>query len=195
MRSLDEPIRKRKLLRAIGFDDAPFVKASSDPVNLSGIVCSGTRFEGMLWGAVEQDGLDATEVIGKMILESKFHEQLNLVLIDGITVAGFNFVDIQTLAETIQIPCVAVMRNLPDMPAFYKAMERVDRQEERKQIIKRAGEIHSIGGFHFQAAACEPDQVAVALNRMTDKGAVPEPLRLAHLIGAAVKFGESTKRA
>lgn len=195
MRSLAEPIRKRKRLRSIGFDDSPFDKHSDDKVNVAGIVCSETRFEGMLWGEVEKDGLDATDVLADMILKSKFHSQLNVVLIDGITVAGFNFVDLPKLAKAVEIPCIAVMRDLPDMPAFYRAMERVGQQEERKQIIERAGEIHSLEDFHFQVFGCEPELAATALKRVTDKGAVPESLRLAHLIGAAVKMGESTKRA
>lgn len=33
------------------------------------------------------------------------------------------------------------------------------------------------------------------LNRVTDTGKVPEALRLAHLIGSAVKTGQSSKRA
>jgi endonuclease V-like protein UPF0215 family len=37
--------------------------------------------------------------------------------------------------------------------------------------------------------------VAEALKRLTDRGNVPEALRLAHLIGSAVVMGESSKRA
>lgn len=195
MRSLAEPIRKNKQLRAIGFDDAPFAKGIDEHVNLSGIVCSATRFEGMLWGEVERDGLDATQVVIDMLLGSKFREQLNVILTDGITVAGFNFIDLPELANAVGIPCLAVMRNLPDMDAFLEAMKRVDQQEKRRQIIANAGEIHSLKGFHFQVSGCDAELAATALERLTDKGNVPEPLRLAHLIGAAVKLGESSKRA
>lgn len=195
MRSLTEPLRKRKLLRAIGFDDSPFQKKVDSHVSVAGVVCSGTRFEGMLWDQVEHDGLDATNVISKMVRESKFHSQLNVVLTDGITVGGFNLIDLPALAESIQIPCIAVMRNLPDLPAFFHAMKNVNREEQRLAIVSRAGEIHSIGGFHFQVAGCEPELAAEALGRLTDTGDVPEALRLAHLIGSAVKLGESTKRA
>jgi len=195
MRCLAEPIRKRKKLRVIGFDDSPFSFDVDSFVSVAGVVCSGTRFEGMLWGDIERDGLDSTDVLRDLVLQSKFHEQVNLILTDGITMAGFNMVDIVGLAESLKIPCVAVMRRLPDLPAFHLAMQKVDRQTERKAVVAKAGEIHSLEGFHFQVAGCTPDLAAIALKRLTDKGDVPESLRLAHLIGAAVKTGESSKRA
>ena len=135
MRSLAEPIRKNKLLRAIGFDDAPFAKRIDKHVSIGGVVCSSTRFEGMLWDRVEQDGLDATQVLINMLRNSKFREQINVILTDGITVAGFNFIDLPELSKAIEVPCIAVMRHLPDIDAFLKAMKRVDQQEKRNENI------------------------------------------------------------
>jgi endonuclease V-like protein UPF0215 family len=40
-----------------------------------------------------------------------------------------------------------------------------------------------------------PEYVARALSRITDRGNVPEPLRLAHLIGAALTTGVSGRWA
>jgi len=45
-----------RTLRAIGFDDAPFARARRGDVGLAGVVCAGTRFEGLVWGRVRQDG-------------------------------------------------------------------------------------------------------------------------------------------
>ena len=195
MRSLTEPLRKNKNLRTIGFDDAPFEKGTTDPVNVSGIVCSKTRFEGMLWDKLTHDGLDATEVIARMVRSSKFHEQLNAVLLDGLTFAGFNVVDLEKLAQELQLPCIAVMRTMPDLDAFYLAMQNVDQIEIRRERIDRAGAIHSREPFHYQVQGCSAEQAYQVLSRVTDTGHVPEPLRLAHLIGAAIKFGSSGKRA
>jgi endonuclease V-like protein UPF0215 family len=47
----------------------------------------------------------------------------------------------------------------------------------------------------FQVQGAGPDEAAEALARLTDRGAVPEPLRLAHLVGAAISTGESGRRA
>lgn len=49
-----------RAVRAIGFDDAPFVRRRGGRVPLAGVVCPGTRFEGLVLGAVRQDGRGAT---------------------------------------------------------------------------------------------------------------------------------------
>ncbi len=59
MNNIVEAIRLNKRLRIIGFDDAPFSKQRDTDVNVSGIVCSNTRFEGMVWGKLSKDGTEA----------------------------------------------------------------------------------------------------------------------------------------
>jgi uncharacterized protein len=74
-----------RTLRAVGFDDAPFVRGRrGDVVGLAGVVCAGTRFEGLVWGRVRQDGWDATAAIVHLLAGGKFLPQLHLVLTDGI---------------------------------------------------------------------------------------------------------------
>ena len=51
------------------------------------------------------------------------------------------------------------------------------------------------GNYVFQVAGEAPDVIGPALNRLTDRGHVPEALRIAHLIGSAVRTGESGRRA
>lgn len=195
MKSLQEVLRLERQIRAVGFDDAPFSRAAGSPVNVSGVVCSGTRFEGLLWGEATKDGLDATDTVCDMLLGSKFHEQVHVVLLDGITFGGFNFVDLPVLAERLDRPCVAVMRREPDLDAIRAILPRLSHTDERIARMERAGPIHAIGGFVFQVIGEAPEVVAEALATLTDNGFVPEPLRIAHLIGSAVKKGESGRRA
>ncbi|MCK5902663.1 MAG: hypothetical protein KAG28_05885 [Cocleimonas sp.] len=44
-------------------------------------------------------------------------------------------------------------------------------------------------------AGCDADIASATLQNVTDTGKVPEALRLAHLIGSAMKTGESSQRA
>jgi endonuclease V-like protein UPF0215 family len=87
------------------------------------------------------------------------------------------------------------MRRLPDLEAVERALRHLPRAERRLELLGRAGPIHQLGGFTFQVRGAEPAWVAEALQRLTDRGQVPEALRLAHLIGSAVVTGESSKRA
>jgi endonuclease V-like protein UPF0215 family len=162
-----------RVIRAIGFDDAPFERRRGASVRIAGVVCAGTRFEGMVFGTARQDGWNATEVLRRLLARGKFLPQLHLVLLDGIAFGGFNVVDLEALASALACPCVAVMRSAPDLPAVERALRRLPQPERRLRLLRRAGPIH----------------------RLTDRGNVPEPLRLAHLVGAAVVCGESGRRA
>jgi endonuclease V-like protein UPF0215 family len=87
------------------------------------------------------------------------------------------------------------MRRRPDLEAVARALRHLPRAERRLELLRRAGPIHQLAGFTFQVQGAEPAWVAEALGRLTDRGRVPEALRLAHLIGAAVVTGESSRRA
>lgn len=184
-----------RTLRAVGFDDGPFVRGRRGDVGVAGVVCAGTRFEGLVWGQVRQDGWNATDALVRLLVPGKFLPQLHLVLLDGLSFGGLNLVDLPALARRLARPCVAVMRRPPDLPAMERAVARLPRAARRLALLRAAGPIHEVGRFTFQVAGAPPDATADALARLTDRGAVPEPLRLAHLVAAAVLRGESGRRA
>jgi len=188
-------LRQKRKIRVIGFDDAPFVRETQDKVSIAGVVCAETRFEGMLWGQIEPDGWDATETISQLLYQSKFFVQLHLVLLDGLGFGGFNLVDLPALAHDLQLPCVALMRRYPKLDKMKAALSRLPDQEKRLQLIEKAGAIHHYPPFFFQVCGEQPSIIAQTLDTLTDCGKVPEALRLAHLIGAAVMKGESSSQA
>ncbi|MEG3954158.1 endonuclease dU [Microcoleus sp. herbarium2] len=192
---LADLLRLDRTIKVIGFDDAPFSRRSGSLVSIAGIVCGGTRFEGMVWGQVLPDGLDATDAISGLLLGGKFLPQLHLVLLDGIAFGGFNIIDLPELASRLQIPCVAVMRRQPDLAAVEKALRHLPDSEYRLELLRRAGRIYAFEPFFFQVCGEQPEVIARVLQRLTDTGKVPEALRLAHLIGAAVITGVSGSSA
>jgi endonuclease V-like protein UPF0215 family len=83
-KSLEYLLKHHRTIRVIGFDDAPFKRGSGEPVAIAGIVCGLTRFEGMVWGEIEPDGWNATEVICQLLENSKFLPQLHLYYSMGL---------------------------------------------------------------------------------------------------------------
>jgi hypothetical protein len=189
------PVGKGKQLRVVGFDDAPFPHRRGARVDVAGIVCNDTRFEGMVWGQVRRDGWNATDTLIRLLQGGKFLPQVHVVLIDGIAFGGFNVVDLPRLAAALDRPCAAVMRRLPRLEGVETALRKLPRAEERLRRLRDAGPIHQLGGFTFQVQGATPEHMADALTQLTDTGHVPECLRLAHLIGSAVKTGTSGQRA
>lgn len=183
-------------IRVIGFDDAHWRENEDGvPVSVAGIVCSDTRFEGMLWGELTKDGLDATEAIGNLLGESKFARQVQLILLDGITFGGANVVDMPELSRAAGVPVIAVMRKVPRLEKFKHVLSRLPHADERLRRLEAAGPIYELDEFVFQVIGLPPKVAASALKRLTDVGLVPEALRVSHLIGSAVKLGQSGKRA
>ena len=84
---------------------------------------------------------------------------------------------------------------LPRPPRIERALRRLPRPSHRLRLIARAGPVYVRLPFVFQVRGAAPEETAEALARITDHGHVPEALRLAHLIGAALVHGESGSRA
>jgi endonuclease V-like protein UPF0215 family len=184
-----------RVLRAIGVDDAPFVRKPGAKVVVLGALCANTRFETLVTTRVRAFGWGATDAIGAAIANSKFLAQLHVVLLDGIAVGGLNVIDLAALAARIKRPCIAVMRKVPDLAAMEKAIRQYPRPDARLALLKRAGPVIEREGFVFQVQGAEPSVALEALSRVTDTGNVPEPLRLAHRIGSGWVLGESGRRA
>ena len=193
--NLESLLRLNRTIRVIGFDDAPFVRRKGSRVFIAGVVCAGTRFEGMVWGKVRQDGWNATDTICKLLEGGKFLPQLHILLLDGIAFGGFNIVDLPKLQQRLGLPCVTVMRRMPNLAAMEESLRRLPQAERRLRLLHRAGLIHAYPPFLFQVSGEQPEAIASVLQRLTDCGKVPEALRLAHLIGAAIIKGESGRSA
>ena len=187
--------RPDRLPRVVGFDDAPFPGRRGAPVQVAGVVCAGTRFEGLVWGRLRRDGFNATDALARTLEGGKFLPQIHVVLLDGLAFGGLNVVDLPALAARLCRPCIAVMRRAPDLPAMAAAIRKLPYPERRLELLARAGPIHQRPPFFFQVQGLGPDEAAQALGRLTDRGHVPEALRLAHLIGSAVVTGVSGRRA
>lgn len=192
---LEYLLRNRRKIRAIGFDDAPFIRKAGKPVSVAGVICAGTRFEGMVWGEIEPDGWDATDTISQLLIGGKFLSQLHVVLLDGISLGGLNIIDLPLLAEKLELPCIAVMRKPPNLEAMMYVIHQLPHPEKRLEILRRAGCVHEYPPFYFQVCGADSDIAAQVLRQLTDCGHVPEALRLAHLITSAVVKGESGRQA
>lgn len=192
---LETLLARDRTIRVIGFDDAPFVRRRSSSVSIVGVICAETRFEGMVWGKVRQDGWNATDAICRLLLGKKFLPQLHILLLDGIGFGGFNIIDLPKLADKLKIPCVTVMRRQPNMTKIETALQRLPQPQRRLELMRSAGKVYAYPPFFFQVCGEDPDVIAAVLQRLSDRGHVPEALRLAHLIGAAVVKGESGSSA
>jgi endonuclease V-like protein UPF0215 family len=192
---LETLLRRGRRIRTLGVDDGPFLRGARADVLVVGAVYSAEQFEGLLSTKVRPDGFNSTDRLVRMIVGSKFHRQLHLLMLDGITLGGFNVVDLPALAATTGIPVVAVTRRRPNLAAVTAALARLSSVQRRERILRRAGPFHRVGSLSYQVAGLEPVLAGELIRRSVVQGLLPECLRAAHLIASGLVTGESGHRA
>ncbi len=186
-------------IRIIGIDDSSL---HTDRVMIVGAVFRGGEWlDGVLRSHITKDGTDATDTIIRMVTNSKHFGQVRVLMLDGITYAGFNVVDITAVFEKSGIPVIVVMRDYPDFDRIRAALEHLSDPGPRWDVIKRAGEIHKVttreGGnpVYLQHCGIELEDAREIVRMSSTHSNIPEPLRAAHLIATGIVCGESTGKA
>lgn len=160
-----------------------------------GAVYSGRRLEGVLTGRVRRDGDDGTDALVRLVRDSKFAAHLQLVLLQGIALAGFNVIDVPRLSHDLGLPVLVVARRAPRREAMRDALLTHIAEGERKWAsIEALGPMEPLRGVYVQRWGLDREEAAEVLRGTAINGAIPEPLRTAHLIAGALATGESRGR-
>ncbi len=179
----------------IAFDDCPFTRDHKGNVNVIGIVCAQTRLEGVLRTHVRKDGKNATTQLEKLIWTSKFAPSLQLIMLQGIALAGFNVVDTKTLSEKLELPVLIIARREPKLEKIKSTLlNRIPGGKRKWQIIQSLGEMEACAEVYVQRVGIDLETSAEVIRRTTLHGRIPEALRLAHLIAGGITTGESRGR-
>ncbi|WP_456481736.1 endonuclease dU [Methanopyrus sp.] len=188
-------------IRVLGVDDGHYGPEDDRTIVVGVVMRGGHWIDGVMCTEITVDGLDATDRIAEMVNRSKHRPQLRVILTDGITFAGFNVLDIKRLHEETGLPVISVIKHRPDVASVVSALSNLDRTEERRRIVLKAGPVHSVRTrrneppVYFQCAGVEPDVAKVVLKRTATRHRLPEPIRVAHFIATGVTKGESSSDA
>ncbi|MFH2012859.1 MAG: DUF99 family protein [Pseudomonadota bacterium] len=186
----------QKYASVIGFDDAPFPRDHAGNVRIVGTVYAKLQLKGVLIGEVEKDGFDAAEKLVELIKQSKFGPSIHLIMLQGITLAGFNVVDVFYMHEQLNLPILVVSRKIPAMKAIKNALQtNVRGGEEKWAVIERLGPMEPAEHVYVQRVGLTLEQASETIKQFTVDGYIPEPLRVAHLIAGAIAEGQSRGRA
>ena len=178
------------LVHAIGFDDSPFEHAHRGDVRVVGTVYARLALHAVVSGRVRRDGRNSTDELTR--LTALVGEHLQLVLLQGIALAGFNVIDIHRLARQTGLPVLVVARRLPKLDRIEAALlGRVPGGREKWRLIQAAGEMEPCGGVYVQRSGLSLEETEGALKALTAEGRLPEPLRVAHLIAGGIGRGHS----
>jgi endonuclease V-like protein UPF0215 family len=180
-------------IRVLGVDDGAFKPHVKGQVPVIGVVFRGGYWlDGVMQTKIAVDGLDATDKIAAMITASSHYKQLRVIMLNGVTFAGFNIVDVKGLNASTKLPVIAVTREKPDFAGIRKALKNLPNSEERWKTILSAGEPIKVSTrrveakVYMQTAGVSEDDAEKILQLTSTRSNIPEALRVAHLIASGI---------
>lgn len=183
-------------IRVLGIDDGVFIPHTRSLVPVVGVVFRGGYWlDGVMHTKVRVDGFDATQKIASMVLNSPHHKQLRVMMLNGVTLAGFNVVDIRKLNGETGLPVMAVARQKPNFAEIHGALQNLPRSEERWGLISNAGEVLEVptrskkNKLYVQIAGILQEDAKKILQLTSTRSDIPEALRVAHLVASGISNG------
>ncbi len=186
-------------VRVLGIDDSPFTFEDGQSLVVGALVRVPSYLEAVMKTSVTVDGADSTERLVEMVSRSRYKEQIKVIMLDGIALAGFNVVDIAAVHESLGLPVLTVTRDRPDLKAIQGALkDHFDDWKRRYELVSRF-ELRELPTsskpLYAAGVGLEWREFQQLVSSSTVRGVLPEPIRVAHLVAAAMAKGESKGRS
>jgi endonuclease V-like protein UPF0215 family len=129
-----------------------------------------------------------------MLNNSRFKDQVRLVVLNGIGVAGLNIFDIWRFEKITKTKVLSITRNRPRPTLLIRALKAFSKAEnknvkEKIALVKKLKGIETIkaAGFYAQTLLKKDEAIGFISEAF-------ELVRIAHLIARGVGSGESKGR-
>ena len=180
-------------IRVLGVDDGVFIPHRKGLALVVGVVFRGGYWlDGVMHTQIEVDGLDATERIASMILGSPHHKQLRVIILNGVTFAGFNVIDVRRLSEDTGLPVITVTRGKPNFDEIREALVNLPDGDKRWKLILNLGEPFEMSTrkicekIYVQVFGTRREDAEKIVRLTSTRSNIPEALRVAHLIASGI---------
>lgn len=185
--------------KIVGFEDGyfppPFKGSKGFYTVLASVLTENISPIDVYLSLIEIDGLDATEkALNILAYFKKEGKSFDIVLLGGITYAGFNIIDPVEVYEVYEVPVVVITQDKPRDKDVEKALRKhfID-WKKRLMILKKfrskAKVFKIVKGktkLYIQPLGIEPALAQEIVKTLIVKGTYPEPLRLAKHIATAL---------
>ena len=142
--------------------------------------------DGFVFGQTTIEGNDATDSILQMHQKLK-RDDISFVLISGLIISMYNIVDIKKIWSTLKIPVIgvtyddskgieaAIKYHFPN--SYQYKIEEYHKLGQRTKI-----RLHTGHDLYIRIEGCTIPETKSLLDTFTLQGAIPEPLRVAHML-------------
>ena len=174
-------------LKIVGVDDGAFspIKTIGQRALLLAVLYRTSRILTVRLETIEVDGTDAESTLKSLLRKLPF----DLVMLSGISYAGFNIMDISKLAHDLEKPVIAVIGERPDNKAVRKALEcHFADWRRRWRHVRSAGKLHAFKPLknepplYFEVKGATPDFARLVISRTAVISRLPEPIRVARIM-------------
>ncbi|AFH42842.1 DUF99 family protein [Fervidicoccus fontis] len=181
---------------AIGIDDGHFEKGKNKNTVIVGVKFNGFNPVSAFIRKIGVDRTDATER-GIELIQSAT-EGINskdvVVFLDGVTYAGFNFIDPEEIKEKTKMEIIAIFSRKPNQDKIENALrlhfsDWEYRWEHIYKVIKNVRSIVNFRGklyFFTTIENAKDAEFLIESYQLISK--LPEPIRVAHIIAKEISF-------
>ena len=181
-------------LRVLGIAES-FVRSLPSSI-LAGVVMRGDlRIDGLAYARATVGADDATNAVLR-IYEQLDRADVNAIVLSGVAVSWFNIIDLEEVFDKIQKPliCVTYEESI-GLERFIS--EHFPEPEKKLNLYESLGSRERVKlktGYEVfvRMLGCSADDARILLNKFTQDGRVPEPVRVAKFAArAALIFNQS----
>lgn len=170
--------------RILGLDDGPFSRSSDKFTPFVGLLMRlDGRIEGIRVRKLPIDGDTAEDIIDE-IVRSIGADNINLIMSEGVTFAGFDIVSPQEIFHRTGIPFISITKSTADMASMEAALSKHGEDGKIARLAKLNPVKCTINGreFTLNHAGITKEEAVTIIEKSTFVGNVPEPVRIAHMI-------------
>ena len=179
--------------RILGLDDGPFSRSSNKYAPFVGVLMRiDGRIEGIRIRKLHIDGDEAEETIAEMV-RSIGTDNINLIMSEGITFAGFDIVSPEEIHVKTGIPYISITRSTADLDSMEAALSKHGEEGKIARLKKLNPVKCTIKATEFTVnyAGITKEEAMKILDKSTYVGNVPEPVRIAHMIAEGLHSYQS----
>jgi endonuclease V-like protein UPF0215 family len=190
----------KKNIRILGVDDAPFSREKDMQTELvMTVMRMDFKIEEIIIEKILLDGYDSTDVIID-VLNHDMGKSVNLVMTNGITFGGMNICDLNRIYEESARPVMSITRREPDIYSMMRAIEKHHAEPQRGIDMIMQSEVKKVEiaprkTIYVNIKGIDISGARTIIEKTRKEGMMPEPIRISHLIGSAIKYGKSRGRA
>lgn len=179
----------------LGIDDAPFIKDRDQAVPVVAVMMEGAMYvDGVAVNKMKIDDPEATRFLIEWIKSMKWTPSLQGIIFGGVTIAGLGLIQLPVFFQELKIPIITVTRQDTKESTLDTAFEAAGLTQMIPVLNDNPPAVEIDEGLYASFVGATEKEAGKLIRSTLQKSTMPEPLRIAHLIGAALVNGESKGR-